>query len=200
MTRARDVANIDGLLTTTGDTYYASAAGTPARLGVGSTDQVLKVSGGLPVWGAVPTTTPTYVGASLYKTAVQSINNGSDVTVTWDAEYFDTNAIHDNATNNSRLTIPTGYGGKWLVNYSQSWAATATGAKWSYIYKNGSTDIFGTFWTYTSAGSQVKQSASCVLSLSAGDYLTVVVGQNSGGALNLAADYATSIMITYLGA
>jgi len=50
MTRARDVANIDGLLTTTGDTYYASAAGTPARLGIGSTDQVLKVTGGVPVW------------------------------------------------------------------------------------------------------------------------------------------------------
>ena len=51
MTRARDVANIDGLLTTTGDTYYASAAGTPARLGIGSTGQVLKVSGGVPTWG-----------------------------------------------------------------------------------------------------------------------------------------------------
>ena len=51
MTRARDVANIDGVLTTTGDTYYASAAGTPARLGIGSTGQVLKVSGGLPSWG-----------------------------------------------------------------------------------------------------------------------------------------------------
>jgi len=41
MTRARDVANIDGLLTTTGDTYYASAAGTPARLGIGTTGQVI---------------------------------------------------------------------------------------------------------------------------------------------------------------
>jgi hypothetical protein len=51
MTRARDVANIDGLLTTTGDTYYASAAGTPARLGIGTTGQVLKVSGGIPAWG-----------------------------------------------------------------------------------------------------------------------------------------------------
>jgi hypothetical protein len=50
MTRARDVANIDGLLTTTGDTYYASAAGTPARLGIGSSAQVLTVSGGVPTW------------------------------------------------------------------------------------------------------------------------------------------------------
>jgi len=50
MTRARDVANIDGVLTTTGDTYYASAAATPARLGIGTTGQVLSVSGGLPTW------------------------------------------------------------------------------------------------------------------------------------------------------
>jgi hypothetical protein len=52
MTRARDVAHIDGLLTTTGDTYYASAAGTPARLGIGSTSQVLTVASGLPSWAA----------------------------------------------------------------------------------------------------------------------------------------------------
>jgi len=50
MTRARDVANIDGILTTTGDTFYASAAATPARLGVGSTGQVLTVASGVPSW------------------------------------------------------------------------------------------------------------------------------------------------------
>ena len=40
------------LTTTTGDIIYASAANTPARLGIGSTDQVLKVSGGIPAGGA----------------------------------------------------------------------------------------------------------------------------------------------------
>lgn len=50
MTRARDVANIDGILTATGDTYYASAAATPARLGIGSTGQVMTVAGGVPSW------------------------------------------------------------------------------------------------------------------------------------------------------
>ena len=38
------------LTTTTGDIIYASGANTPARLGIGSTDQVLKVSGGVPAW------------------------------------------------------------------------------------------------------------------------------------------------------
>lgn len=41
MTRSRDVANIDGLLTTKGDIYAATAAATPARLGVGSNNTVL---------------------------------------------------------------------------------------------------------------------------------------------------------------
>lgn len=40
------------LTTTTGDTIYASAANTPARLGIGSTGQVLTVAGGVPTWAA----------------------------------------------------------------------------------------------------------------------------------------------------
>lgn len=41
MTRARDVANIDTILTTKGDIYAATAASTPARLGVGANGTVL---------------------------------------------------------------------------------------------------------------------------------------------------------------
>jgi hypothetical protein len=40
------------LTTTTGDTIYASAANTPARLGIGTTGQVLTVAGGIPSWAA----------------------------------------------------------------------------------------------------------------------------------------------------
>ena len=41
MTRSRDVANIDGLLTAKGDIYAATAAATPNRLGVGANGTVL---------------------------------------------------------------------------------------------------------------------------------------------------------------
>lgn len=40
------------LTTTTGDIIYASSANTPARLGIGSTGNVLTVSGGVPAWSA----------------------------------------------------------------------------------------------------------------------------------------------------
>ena len=77
MTRARDVANIDGLLTTTGDTYYASAAGTPARLGIGSTSQVLTVAAGVPSWATPAASTTSY---TLINTGGTSLT-GSSVTI-----------------------------------------------------------------------------------------------------------------------
>lgn len=67
----------DSLLTTTGDTIYASGASTPARLGIGSTGQVLTVAGGVPSWATASSgsltllSTTTLSGAS---TTISSIS------------------------------------------------------------------------------------------------------------------------------
>jgi hypothetical protein len=45
-----DAKTAKATLTTTGDIYYASAANTPARLGIGSSAQVLTVASGVPSW------------------------------------------------------------------------------------------------------------------------------------------------------
>ena len=45
-------ASATSVLTTTGDTLYASAANTLARRAIGSTGDVLTVAGGLPTWAA----------------------------------------------------------------------------------------------------------------------------------------------------
>ena len=48
-----DIVQSSGMtnpLTTTGDTIYSSSGTTPARLGIGSTGQVLTVAAGLPSW------------------------------------------------------------------------------------------------------------------------------------------------------
>jgi hypothetical protein len=50
-------ANVDSTgmtnpMTTTGDTIYSSSGSTPARLGIGSTGNVLTVAGGVPTWAA----------------------------------------------------------------------------------------------------------------------------------------------------
>jgi hypothetical protein len=47
---AADSAGMTNPMTTTGDTIYSSSGSTPARLGIGTTGQVLTVSGGVPTW------------------------------------------------------------------------------------------------------------------------------------------------------
>jgi hypothetical protein len=45
-----DAAGMTNPMTTTGDTIYSSSGSTPARLGIGSTGQVLTVAAGVPSW------------------------------------------------------------------------------------------------------------------------------------------------------
>jgi hypothetical protein len=48
-----DISQSTGMtnpMTTTGDTIYSSSGSTPARLGIGTTGQVLTVAGGIPSW------------------------------------------------------------------------------------------------------------------------------------------------------
>ena len=72
------IPNIEGgiqptLLTTTGDIMYASSASNPARLGIGSSAQVLTVASGVPSWA-----TPTSGGMTLISTTTFS---GTSVTL-----------------------------------------------------------------------------------------------------------------------
>ena len=58
------------LTTTTGDIIYASGANTPARLGIGSSAQVLTVASGVPSWA-----TPASGGMTLISTTTMNAGN-----------------------------------------------------------------------------------------------------------------------------
>ena len=72
-----DSAGMTNPMTTTGDTIYSSSGSTPARLGIGSTGQVLTVAGGVPSWGTVATT-KSY---SLLNTGGTAMSGSQTVTV-----------------------------------------------------------------------------------------------------------------------
>jgi hypothetical protein len=65
-------AGMTNPLTTTGDTIYSSSGTTPARLGIGSTNQVLGVTGGIPAWQASSKSTLTTTGDTLYASAANT--------------------------------------------------------------------------------------------------------------------------------
>lgn len=70
-----DIVQSSGMtnpLTTTGDTIYSSSGTTAARLGIGSTDQALGVTGGIPAWQASSKSTLTTTGDTLYASAANT--------------------------------------------------------------------------------------------------------------------------------
>ena len=63
-------------ITTNGDLIYGTGSGTFSRLGVGSTGQVLTVSGGVPTWAAPTTPGLVFISATTFSSATSvSINN-----------------------------------------------------------------------------------------------------------------------------
>jgi hypothetical protein len=191
-------ASAASTLTTTGDILYASSANTPARLGIGSTDQVLKVSGGIPAWGAAPAA--SFVGASVYGSAYQSVTQLTETTLTWNSENYDTDNIHSTSTNTDRMTVPTGKGGKWLVSGIIANGQTSGGYIEIYVTINGAAAAF----PITSSGGSFLRQGTNVLSkiydLAAGDYIRLVAYQNNnGGNINVGGQYS-SFQFTYLGA
>ena len=60
-----DTTGMVNPMTTTGDTIYSSSGSTPARLGIGSTGQVLTVAGGLPSWATPASSAPASDSATV---------------------------------------------------------------------------------------------------------------------------------------
>ena len=194
----------NSLTTTTGDLIYAASANTPARLGIGSTSQVLTVAAGVPSWATPAVSTPTFVGCDLRKTANQTIANNSTTKITFDSENFDSNGFHDNATNNTRITIPSGYAGKYLFNFMVSWENNSTGHRSIIFYVNGAEGE--NISRLANSGTIFVATATLFLNLSVGDYVEFAGYQNSGSTISINAGTtsqnlaSTRFSCTYLGA
>jgi len=76
--------------------------------------------------------------AKVYKAADQSVSVRTETTLQFDAEYWDTDTIHDTSTNNSRLTCKTA--GIYVVtaNVVVEGVDGTGGEVWAGIRENGS--------------------------------------------------------------
>lgn len=185
--------------TTLGDIAYRSAtANTNTRLPIGSTGQVLTVAAGVPSW-ATPASGSTFVGCSLSKSAAQSISNATWTLITWNQENYDTDSFHDNSTNNTRITIPSGKSGKYLIAANLYTPANSAGSRLLKYTKNGTDSYYGN-WGPASAVHSTSIVGSQVFNLTAGDYIEVAIYQDTGTSINVNSGIESTFTATYLGA
>lgn len=128
------------------------------------------------------------------KSAVQSIASATNnLTIVWDQESYDTNTMHDNVTNNSRLTAPVA--GVYFVECVLCWAANATGTR-SVQLRHSSTARFAGVSVPAQATVPTSIQTSVMYPMNAAEYFEVEPFQNSGGALNVGVSDATTGIIT----
>jgi len=80
-----DTTGMTNPMTTTGDTIYSSSGSTPARLGIGSTGQVLTVAAGIPSWA----TPASGGGMTLINTGGTALSGASTTISTIPGTYND---------------------------------------------------------------------------------------------------------------
>lgn len=165
-------------MTTQDDIIVGGSSGALSRLAKGSDSQVLTIdptshhvswaasSGG----GGGGSNAGTFVGAKAYHSTTQAITSGGDTAVLLDSEEFDSNGFHSTSSNTSRMTIPTGYGGKYLL-IGFLWSVTNQSSDCRFRV-NGSTLSTDVHFAQA-AGNAFTWST--VLTLSDADYVEVVV-------------------------
>jgi hypothetical protein len=151
----------------------------------------------------------SFVGVSAGGSQSTVVTNGStNYALAMNAESFDTNGFHDNSTNNTRITIPTGYGGKYQINVSAGieGGSSIPGSYQMWIRVNGT----GGFDSVSASQINMRNNAngavnnngnkyaiSGILNLSAADYFEILFNSTNGsGTMNI----TITCTAAYLGA
>jgi hypothetical protein len=109
------------------------------------------------------------------RTDDQTIPADTDTAIEYDSERYDTAGLHDNATNNTRLTAPVA--GIYQVTAQINWE-TVLAPRELLVRMNGSTQIAK---TRDAVVDQSAQTVTTQVRLEAGDYLETLVFQETGG-------------------
>lgn len=183
------MADLETLLADTRYWAEVAAPGTPAA---GSAVSYVTTDGKLHFKNDAGTdhdlTLMTFSGVRAVANAVTAI-----ATATWTAlafagaDRFDTDAYHNPASNNTRLVVPAGKAGKYLIGGNAEIESNATGQRACRIFLNATTRIGGEQMQDTAAGSQPTRLIPHTLyDLAVADFVELQVWQNSGISLNSA--------------
>lgn len=196
-----------GIVQLAGDLAGTAAAPSVAKVngvavtGTPTSGQVLTASSGTAAAWSTPASGGAVDFVAVKKTADQSTADQTVTTITWDSETEDASGYHDNVTSNSRLTVPTGKAGVFMVTLVIGYqgASGTTGQRSAILLKNGVslTDTAVQAINNATGDPTIVQLVTTVR-LAAADYIEAQAWQNSGGARNILAT-RSSLVLTRLG-
>jgi hypothetical protein len=190
-------------ITASGDIVVGTGSGTYDNLPIGTTNQVLTadttVSPYKVKW-ATPSAAANFVGVYAQTTTNQSIANATYTTMNiGGTDVFDTDSFHDSTTNNSRITIPSGKAGYYLIIGAIAWRDNGTGERQASLKLNGTIITYQPIFSSGNAGGGnfTTNLVVYIANLAVSDYIEIQGRQYSGGSLGI--DFV-QLTAQYLGA
>lgn len=120
------------------------------------------------------------------RTTTQSFTNATWTSHAFTAaDLWDTDDMHDTSTNNTRLTVPSGWGGRYLLTAHVTWDANGNGGRWMGYRIDGGTDMVIVNADDWGAGVfDIEMNMAVEIEVDGGSYVELRGYQTSGGALN----------------
>ena len=187
-------------ITAKADLIVGTGNATFDNLAVGTNGHVLTADSTVSPTGlkwAAPAA-PAAVSCYVFNNAAQAVTSGSYNTLTFDSEYFDTNSIHSTSSNTSRLTVPSGLGGKYLMTTSLQTASSIIVDFYMKILVSGN-EKFRSNWRSPGNSENINGNLAVVLDLVAADYVEIQVYQASGVNQNITTNGLGHFGISRLG-
>jgi hypothetical protein len=125
----------------------------------------------------------------VFNNANFSVANNTLTAITFNSERWDIGACHSTSSNTSRLTVPSGGGGIYMIGGNVQYASSATGVRSTSIRLNGTTTIAAMSDNSLTA-TTLAHTICTMRRLAAADYVELTVFQTSGGNLNV--EFATA--------
>ena len=119
--------------------------------------------------------------------SLQSISNATETNIALGGtDVFDTDSIHNPASNNTRLTIPSGKGGYYLVNAACPMENLGVSGNSRLSIKRSGNVVFSGFMGDTNA--VTGNTVSGIVEVIAGDYIEMAIYQNGGSTVDTSHD------------
>ena len=123
---------------------------------------------------------------SVFNSAAQSIPDSTPTILAFNSERFDTDTMHDNATNNSRSTFTTA--GTYAFGLNIKWELESGGDyRIARVLLNGTDEILYDANRDISGGEDDANAVSGIRTFSAADFIEVEVEHDEGAALDVRA-------------
>ncbi len=124
---------------------------------------------------------PYTEGAHIYHNVGQTVAVGATF-LAFNSERYDTDSIHDNSTNNSRLTCKTA--GKYIVIAQVTFAMDPEGVRYCHLVRNGNTLVASAVFDPDRTGT-MRMQCFTILDLAIDDYVQCQVFQSSSAVLDV---------------